>query len=81
MRSFPFFFLRTEKNGKNATFFCKEPKRMQRMFRFFAKNAKECENVSFFCKRTQIVAFFFSIYIFRYIDIYRYIYRYMDIYI
>ena len=58
---------RTEKNPKNAMFFCKECKKTQRMQRSFAKNVKECKNVSFFCKRTQNIAFFFSIYIYRYI--------------
>ena len=42
---------RTEKNGKNITFFCKERKRTARTLRSFAKNGKERENVSFFCKK------------------------------
>ena len=54
-------FLRMEKNAENATFFCKERKRTHktkaRTFRSFAKE----------CKRTQNFAFFFSIYIYRYI--------------
>ena len=53
--------------AENATFFCKDRERTQRMFRSFAKNVKERENVSFFCKRMQNIAFFFSIYIYRYI--------------
>ena len=42
LRSF-FEFLatyETQKNAKNATFFCKERKRMQRTQRSFAKNVK-----------------------------------------
>ena len=51
--SFPFFSrvfcllatYETQKNAKNATFFCKERNRTQHSF---AKNGKECENVPFF---------------------------------
>ena len=64
---FSILFLKTEKNAKNAMFFCKECKRMERTQCSFAKNVKERENVSFFC------VFFSSIYIYRYI--------YIDIYI
>ena len=39
-----------QKNAKNATFFYKERKRMQRMPNSFIKNAKECKNVAFFWK-------------------------------
>ena len=69
---FSVLFLRREKNAKNAAFFYKECKRTQRKQHSFAKNVKERENVSFFCKKTQNVEFFFSIYIYKYIDIYRY---------
>ena len=62
---------RTYKNTKNATFFCKEHKRMQRMQRSSAKNVKERKNISSFCKRMQNVLFFFQyIYIQIYIQIY-----------
>ena len=61
-------------------FFCKEHNiLLQRTQRTFAKNVKERKNFSFFCKRTQKIAFFFSIYIYKvkylkiYIDIYLYI--------
>ena len=60
----------TQKNAKNATFFCKERRRTQRMQRSFAKNVKECKNVSLFCKRTQNVPLFFQ-YKYTGIDIYR----------
>ena len=39
-----------EKNAKNAAFFYKECKRMQRTPRSFIKNAKERKNVAFFWK-------------------------------
>ena len=65
LRSFPVFFeflatYETQKNAKNATFFCKEWKRTQHSF---AKNVKERENVLFFCKRTRERSVLFSIYI------------------
>ena len=64
---FSVLFLRTEKNAKNARFFCKVRKRTQIPQHSFAKNVKERENIPFFCKRTQNVAFFVSIYINGYI--------------
>ena len=68
-RNVPFFSIlffeflatyETQKNAKNAAFFCKEWKRTQRPF---AKNGKEHENVLFFCKRTRERSVLFSIYI------------------
>ena len=71
---FSVLFSRTEKNAKNATFFCKNRKehkecnillqRMEKNARMFLSFAKECENV----------LFFFYIYI----EIYRYIYKYIS---
>ena len=82
--------------AKNATFFCKEHKRTQRMQRSFAKNvkerkectalmqknAKECRMLRSFEKNAcPTLILFLNIY-FRYIDIYIdiLIYTYIDIY-
>ena len=57
---FSVLFLRTEKNAKSATFFCKERKRTQRTFCSFAKNVKERKNVSFFAKEGRTLRSFFQ---------------------
>ena len=44
---------RTEKNGKNVTFFCKERKRTERTLRSFAKNGKERKERSVLLQRTE----------------------------
>ena len=58
---FSILFLRTEKNPKNTTFFCKERKRMQRKQRSFAKNARTFR--SFAKERRTVRSFFQYIYI------------------
>ena len=57
LRSFTFFFFckicnfcMTYETIKNAVFFYKEWKRMQRTFRSFIKNGNESKNVAFFWK-------------------------------
>ena len=42
-----------EKNAKNAAFFYKEWKRMQRTLRSFIKNGKECKERHVLLKRTE----------------------------
>ena len=39
-----------ENNAKNAAFFYKERKRMQRTLGSFIKNGKKCKNIGFFEK-------------------------------